>query len=361
MNQSFGDWYRLAALEPNDELLRRRWAGIATFAAKSSGRDILGLVGIFCALPHDGETERGFRQALLAADAAFPMRSNDVELSCLGGAALAEILTSRSAEAADLAALALVCSDFRGLRRTARLPEIVAIADAYLDRRSQNLRADSPQRGFQMPSIEKHLATIQEGISANALQTAGPAISDSLQVLTASLKQVNDAIDVLIAERQLRTEESDVLWWLQGEYSRDLDVPLKSAPWPAIAIHVGKELSDIIRVLPGPYPIRAFLSRALLAATTPVKLKKEVRLRDAIEGFDQAKCSLPTLSSDLEPLCPVLMALSKWRQTGSSDQWPEAFSAASRLPAEGTVEPLDLALQTCREFLLLRAFVALKA
>jgi hypothetical protein len=338
MNQNFGDWYRIAGIEPSDELLHRRWTGAAGFAADSSAVDVLSLVGILCRLPHAEGTEQRFRQAFLAADTAFSMHGNNVELSCLAGATLAEILESRPADLADVAGLALVCSDFRGLRRTALLPEIIEMAENYLAERSSRLRADT---------------TVPEP----------PRLSgdEELRTIVTSLNAIGDAVRVLGVDRQLRAEESDILWWLEAEYSRDLEIPLRLARWPAAAIHVGKELCDIIRILPGPYPIPAFLSRALSAATTGTRSRKAVPLCEAVAGFDQASCRLPVLNSDLAPHCPVLRALTEFRELGSSDHWLTTFSAAMGIRAEVEVSPLDLALQSCRELLLERAARGLRA
>jgi hypothetical protein len=338
MNQNFGDWYRIAGIEPNDELLHRRWTGAAEFAADPSIVDILSLVGIFCKLPHAEETEQSFRQAFRAVDTAFSMRGSDVELSCLAGATLAEIIESCSADLADVAGLALVCSDFRGLRRTALLPEIVEMAEEYLAERSGQLRTDTT-----VPELP-HLS-----------------VGEELPSIVTSLNTIGDAVRALGIDRQLRAEESDILWWLLAEYSRDLETPLRRAPWPAAAIHVGKELGDIIRILPGPYPMRAFLSRALSAATTPTRSRRAVRLCEAVAGVDQAKCRLPVLNSDLAPHCPVLKALAEFREYGPSDHWLTTFGAATGIRAEVEVSPLDLALQSCRELLLERATRDLRA
>jgi hypothetical protein len=361
MNESFGDWYRLAELEPNDDLLRRRWSGVTSFAANCSPEDTLSLVGIFCSLAHDQDSESRFRQAFLGTDAAFQMRGNDVELSCLAGATIAEILASPAAATADLAALAVVCSDFRGLRRRARLVEIVNSAESYLVTRSRRLRENRTGPSAPGLNVDERLATLQSALPGNDLQAVGPPLIETLKSIVQAVKSLEDVVQALARERDLRIEESDILWWLQGEYSRDLDQPLALAPWPAVPIHVGKELSDIIRVLPGPYPMRAFLSKALLSATKSAKAKKTVHLSDAVVGFDQTKCPMTELHRELEPHCPVLLAIAKRRDMSSPDQWLSAFDSITGVPAHTEISPLDLAMQTCRERLLQRAASNLKA
>ena len=56
--------------------------------------------------------------------------------------------------------------------------------------------------------------------------------------------------------QRLRQEESDILWWLFGEYSRDLEQHISELSLSASCIIVGKELADLILVFPGPIPAK---------------------------------------------------------------------------------------------------------
>ena len=92
VHDQFGEWYRLAKLTPEHELLARRWGGVEAFVADADESDVFDLARLFNELPVKSESFlSGFRGAFQAADAAFPMKDNDLELAVLAGACLSEI------------------------------------------------------------------------------------------------------------------------------------------------------------------------------------------------------------------------------------------------------------------------------
>ena len=107
MQNDFGEWYRLAGIEPDGETLATRWAVIDAYMPTRD--DVIALAQLFYRLGKPNETSlSAFIGAFHKADPAFRMRDNDHELSVLAGAQLVETINRSDAGFADLAALSLV-------------------------------------------------------------------------------------------------------------------------------------------------------------------------------------------------------------------------------------------------------------
>lgn len=71
-------------------------------------------------------------------------------------------------------------------------------------------------------------------------------------------------------------EDSDILSWITGSWSKELEKPLTKGILPKdIALLLAKELADFVQVIPGPYAFEAFLKRCWI---TVRKIQKHIRL-----------------------------------------------------------------------------------
>src|SRR5205085_2233156 len=107
----------------------------------------------------------------------------------------------------------------------------------------------------------------------------------------------------------MRQEESNVLWWLYGAQSRDLEVPfvtLKSAA----SIVLGKELADLAGTLPGPYAARAFLDKAVREAGFSNEVTLSDSVNSCLQDWRSSVAQVPELKM-VDDLCPVRFALEK--------------------------------------------------
>jgi hypothetical protein len=362
MEKMFTHWYQIANLVPTDDLLKRRWQGIENFAGQASAKDILDLSRLFYQRrPKDSSFKDRLREVFRAEDSTFGMKDNDVELAVLCGACLLHLAKGvmEGKPAAHLAALAIICPSFQGKGVSGVVPAIETEARDRLVKRSARLRSMHLEEceDIELPSadgLSKIITTVSKG--------AGPW-PDSGQQLIAWSKAVDDAISEICNRFQaiqedmlLRREETDMLWWMTAGFSRDLDRPIAEIEFATACILVGKELGDLVRVLPGPYAARAVIHRMLLAgdskAANTVSLKKAVNATGIEWRTNWIAQGMTAAAFDL---CPVRFAVERSLESGDESSWVPALKGVTQVDATIEMSPTDLAFQVYQEMLFMKA------
>jgi hypothetical protein len=84
MHKDFGEWYRLAGMEPDGAILANRWAVIEAYSPSTD--DVISLTQLFYGLGKPKEAfMSAFVKAFHGAEPAFRTRENNHELSVLAG------------------------------------------------------------------------------------------------------------------------------------------------------------------------------------------------------------------------------------------------------------------------------------
>jgi hypothetical protein len=321
MHDEFGEWYRSAGMEPDGEILPKRWAAIEQYPA--SVDDAVSLARLFYSLGRPVDSFlAGFRKSFYDVDPAFKMRGNDQEMTVLAGAELIYIIQGLSStDKADLAALLLVCAGAQNLRVPAvrRIPEIAA---KYLSSRA----------------IARGGVTEEEG--AGEERTALGHLQRQLSIVS---------------------EETNMLWWLFSEYSRDAEQPWTAFSVPAIALMAGKELADLTTVLPGPIAARAFLDRVLRCARNhpPASISIEDSINNVSIPWRQ-RYSDTNCSTELEDLSPISRGIKLSLTAPENNGWLAAFVQTTGVSRDAEMAPHILAYQVFLESLLCRSWKGLR-
>lgn len=381
MHPMFADWYRLADLKPEAETLEKRWQAITAVQESASVAEWLDLVRLFVGRPQREVTYSApFAQRFKDHDPVFPLLNNDLELQVLAGAALMQLLEDPS-DAADAVALALVSVDCRGRGVHGPISSAVATARSYLADEAIRMREDeAPQpaqftpvrlqgqpfkdiENLSIESIQGHWSYADarlrdvanwnnELLSAvKALHTAASKMADAINTALKEVAQPRESSAI----RALR-EETNVLWWLFGERSRDLDAHLKEVGLPGACLIVAKELVDITTILPGPVSARAVLGKALMNAG---KVPSTVKLQDAVNRSPREWRESWMASVDVAPvadLVPVHRAVYRSLETDDDRAWVPAYNKGAAVKANLSLAPLDFSHQVYEEGLLLRAW-----
>jgi len=363
VHRDFADWYRRVAIEPKGETLEKRWQAIEAFVESLDAADALELVRLFYARPsRDSGFIEKYRTTFKDTDPTFPMRDNDPELGVLAGVTLVHLLEKDAAELADVAALGMVCAACRGLRQDVPVPEIGDRARRYLLKRSSSLRASREVPAVTIPELElaEILDSLKKSCQGNNLTVLAEPIIPPFEELQLAIRQLatsaEKAVNHLTKLQQLWQEESDILWWLFGEYSRDLNRRMADLELPGVCLVAAKELADLTVVLPGPLAAKAFLDKVL--RTVKRKLPNSTTLHEAVNAPTREWRSSWIRQDDIGPvedLCPVLLAVRKSLETDGLDDWVPAFEKAAGIKVRQSIPPLDLAYQAYEENLLVRA------
>lgn len=364
MHPDFADWYRRVEIDPKSDDLQKRWQGIEAFHLKATRSDLTNVTRVFFGLtPRDENFLAKYRAEFKATDDVFPMRYNGAELQVLAGATLARNFGGGE-EWAAAAALALACGASGGARK-APVPEIVDLARKALREQSTGLRAAKNQPplppAFDLGEEFQNLKTTLSGVGGNFQTLHGPLL-DVLQPMLKAMTGISNWVRRAAQMEELRQEESDILWWLFGERSRDLDVPFSELKVPSGCIIGAKELADLTRMLPGPFGVEAYLHKMLGLAHPD--LEGTVTLSDAIaacplawQGQFIAHAGIDAVAD----LCPVHLAAQKSVEAGGKKTvWPGPFQTVSGLKATIKMKPVDLALQVYRERLFVVALNGLQ-
>lgn len=314
MHTDFAEWFRSAGVELQDDVLLKRWAGVDAITA--GPEEILSLVELFFGFYDATEAfTASFRVPLQQADAAIRMRDNNVELSVLAGAKLVSIMEGNSIELGDFAAMALVSCAAQNLRNAPCVSEIPERATSHLSRRSVN----------------------RNQLDLNAMSKDGGPSAEIVQ---------------LQRDLAVVAEETNVLWWVFGESSRDLNKRWEEFAVSQMTLLAGKELADLTRMVPGPAAASALLDRVVKIAKA--KPPAHVLVNEAIAGVpltwrqNYAKNHCP---ARLLNLCPVSHGIKMSVELAEGDAWAQAFPNLAKI-RDGKIAPRLLAYQVFIECLL---------
>ena len=232
----------------------------------------------------------------------------------------------------ELATLATASAACQGLQKNPPVPQIVEIAFKRLSEQSKARAQVFAERRAPAPPTEPE----------------GSEDSASLEFRKQFAKMQSDI--------RIVTEESNMLWWLFAEHSRDENRRWDVLPFPASVLKIGKELADLTEIIPGPPSAMAFLDRVCRIAKS--KIPESVSFKAAIDGLEpawkKAFCE-KSFIQELEHLTPISNAI-HFSIVGSGEtNWAPVFSGAASIDPESALAPQKLCLQVYLEGMLVRA------
>jgi hypothetical protein len=359
MHKNFGEWYRLVSIEPDDAMLKKRWAGVEEWctATENEVGQMLDVVRLFLGRsPSQPDVAQRFTDVLRKHDAAFPQR-NPLEMQVLAGAAAANCIATDKDDSARgmTVALAIAAGSFAPVRSAMKLAEIGELARRQLlDLSWRKRRRDSKSLDdlTDNESIASALETFSEAPLQNQDQVRSAVTPVFLKLQTAIVRLQNAILDM--DQNLIRAdEECNMLWWLEGGCSRDFGAPWASLQREGLPVIAAKELADLTEVLPGPHLAQALLHGIL----SRVKLEN-VSVADVVNKvpIDWLKSCLDSRRmSRASDLTPVWLAL-KHRKTANDDRaWQAFFEKAVDIDPTKQIKADDLAGQVYIEALLLKA------
>lgn len=355
MHKNFGEWYRLVALEPDGTKLPKRWAGVKEWVTvlRQNDDSVLETVRIFQGLPSKVSRDP-FLAVFRKHDAAFPQR-NDFELQVLAGAALVECVQSVGAtgeglHAAILAGAALETSSLRGTEP--RLDELSREVAYGLQAIAVEQRERKPfDPGAIGGKAEATAEAMKKVLNADDWSVLRTAVMPVFQALLDAVRAAARELDSAAHNLRRGDEETDILWWMEGGYSRDTN-----QPWSALKdgapIIAGTELADLTDVALGPRSAAALLERVLSTSKSEEKKSPLDEYVNALpdEWTREHGAKAEDRALDLTPLTFAIV------HRGKSDKssWQQYFDSASGVKASTRLTAARVACQAYVEAILLR-------
>lgn len=362
MHRFFANWYSLARPEPTSDTLDKRWAGLESYCKGIETKNVFELARLFFGRPvRDESSEEKFRQSFKDADSAFLMKDNSLEVQVLAGAAIVNILDQTPSHVTDATALAVLSANCRGLQSKVVVTDVINYAKDYIDKESTRVRESNNVRSVKgsPPIPPEELTTLRsslkDGSVANNPDVLVKLIERTATATSDLSRLAADSIAKLSTNLTIQQEETNILWWLFGEHSRDRQIYVGRIDLPGLCLLVGKELADLTILQPGARPAPAFIDRML--RTGRRELPATVTLSEAVESSAREwrrawmNSSDPTTVGDI---CPAHFATSKSLETEDARGWVSVFESRTGLDASRPIAPLELAMQTYQEALLIR-------
>jgi hypothetical protein len=367
MHDNFSDWYLQISLPCTDEILKKRWAGVENWVTtiRSDVAALLETVRIFRKLPEKSPREP-FLRTFREHDAAFAQRDNPQEHQVLAGAALVQCIDkcdmtdSEERRAAMVSGTALEASSLGAVDANRTVDEQMDKVRAGLHKLTQEQRRRRPFDNVLMTSDEE--AAIKTAIAAPAPDHNQLRVSfeKAFQTLLNALNRSQIALGAAGHGLRCADEETNILWWLAGGSSKDLD-----KPWNAIndaaPFVAAWELADLTDVALGPQDAAALLEQAL--HKTKGNKNKEQALQVYVNAVPDrwAQDCVARLETRALDLAPLSLALSK-RVEGSVTTWPPFFESVSGgLKAETMLAPERVARLVYSEAMLFRTLANVEA
>lgn len=357
MHKNFGEWYGLVSIPRTDESLKKRWAGVESWVTtvRNDIAPLLETVRIFRGLPEKTSRE-AFLEAFRKHDAAFAQRHNGHEQQVLAGATLVHcVLTHdktdvKSTRVAVLAGAAIETSGMRAADNS--LEELVGEVRAGLYEIAQQQRRRTRFDTILLSSDEK--ATLTKTIETNVPDHTQlrASFATAFQTLLKAINRSESALNAAAHDLRCADEETNILWWLAGGSSRDLNEAW-SALKDAVPLVAAWELADLTDVALGPQDAGALLARVIPEAKGGKSREQALHVYVNAVPDEWAKARVAKLDLRALDLAPLALALSK-RVEGEATTWQPFFESISGLKTATTLAPDRVARLAYVEAMLFR-------
>lgn len=351
MHKNFAEWYRLVSIEPKGDALKLRWAGVESWSDSLSDDAVLESVRIFQGLP-----EVTSREAFLAEfrkhDPAFLQRNNELEQRVLAGAVLIRLLGGADEDDARtpiLAGVALAASRIRvvdGPLEEMSMEVLSALQELARGQRRRKGFDSTLLSSEEQRALSKTIAAVQPDPDTlkQSFVTAFQAVLKAIQRSESAL--ADSAHDLRCAD-----EETNILWWLEGACSRDLNEPW-SALKDEVPLTAGWELADLTDAALGPREVAAFLERVVSSAKGGSHEQALSVYVNAVSD-NWAKTRTRKLHEGALDLAPLTHALLQRAKSGATN-WQQYFEKTGGIASTKSLSPEAVAKQAYLEAILLR-------
>mgnify|MGYP004708315825 FL=1 len=293
------------------------------------------------------------RDEFIKTDASCSMINNDREASVLAALVLSQLISEHN----NVAILSVCVCSVRGERVPPQSSWLVLDAEeAFLKRSVANRAPKSVDMEFSTTVNQKLTEEIDAAKESPNLATLLSLLTDIRQEAQASsvstTKQMSSALKGCQSQLSLMREESQMLWWLTGGYSKALSRPFASLLPEQAALAGATDLATLTTYTAlGPVAIPAMLDK-IVAMSKKRKAQPAVKLNEIVDGFSSDDRDKLNIAVDLDPfLTPVSSAIMQASAVGSGS-WHLRFKTTTELDASLSMAPVLLGEQLYRELLL---------
>lgn len=348
---TFADRYADAGLSPTSEVIIARQEPVKRIVENINNAQILDLASFYYGCT--GVPLEWFRDEFAQEDASFSLLNNEREARVLSASVLGELIDQENA----VAILAVCVGSVKGLRRPSESLWLLSNAEESLIKLAIAGRAfkDIPIKIAPTitPKLDEEIAALSTTNDWATLITLLGKIR--IEAQTSSKTIANQSMSILKKfERQaaLMREESQILWWLIGGYSRTFNRSFATISTQQAALIAAIDLGALTDSSEfGPVAIPAMLERVILTAKKGRGAQPK-ELSTAIDGFTLEELRYIKVPAALPAkLAPISTAI-ELAETIGIGSWHAQFKSRTGFESSIQLELLPLAEQLYREYLL---------
>lgn len=290
------------------------------------------------------------------SDPSFPQFDNDRQLMLIGGMVLDRCMSDVSTDGIGVFCALAVATASVAAKRELKLPvnlpalSLAALGKATLAGRS---RPDLSKAANGIANTPTPNSPKIEAVDAASVQAAFTELTGSVKTYTTKItRQFSAALSATDRYLRQQDDEMQMLWWLIGERSWQLDCNLSEVSDGIRPLLIAEELAGMTRILPGPLSIQSLFARARVVTTDETPLTQQIAAVTA--DSEQLRKIVPETSvSSL--LYPLHFGIERQMENGPGDQWVTAWRNKTGLSDGLALRPIDFATQAYRERVLFNA------
>lgn len=260
MEKNIGTWYGQANIScPSDILDKRKKSIKARIEEGIDWKFIKNIIKLFMKVKDTKQDKfkEGFADIFIKDDSAFSYE-RDKEIQLLAGIMLNEIVKGNN-KYNTMIELSCICL------KNYYEPPIEAIFNNIEKDFYESLKQlrEYEDNEYTKSKFEKSLQSMIKENPSLAAANLNNQVAEQLESLKQNIDNIFNNFEKMQKINNLKSEDSEVLWWMIGEWSYDLNKSFKEIDEKFIPVLIGKEMADKVNVLPGPFAAKAVINKIL--------------------------------------------------------------------------------------------------
>lgn len=313
MIKDFNEWYNDVDISATKEKLTDRFNGIENLCSKICSEididSICNLVRLYYGLNCDDEFRQYFVSYFNSIDPTFSASYLE-EINLLAGASLVYI-SENERKLGYFTELLVLTNSFYHLPTSSHQIQSRIIEEFDNDRIA--LRKVLKIKD----NLLNDLINLKEKIENEDEDEESDRLLELLDLLISSRKENNKLINML----QIYKEDSQILWWMNSQWSNILNCSLNDVKKEQACIILGFEASEMVEEYPGPYAIKSVLKNMIkLCKGTLSEIDINKVLSSTDENWKKEVVRRSTKIPFID-LLPIHSAINRANNTTAKEQW----------------------------------------
>jgi len=296
-------------------------------------------------------------------DINFPVENENL-VRVIIGCTIAQKIEKNDSYISDLLAISLQTTEHLHSKLSI-LPEILVRArEFWIVECEKNKGLDEEPKITQkkmkvsskaeMPETSQDPNTLK--IHADSVKKIVTGLNNELVAAYEEINSINSALNIFKLAYSALAEETNILWWLFGAFSKVLKKPFNKLTLEALSVIAPIELAELTKSLPGAGSIDAILIKAL--SNVDLEAGKKLTFESIVESIKTEERSLKAILIDMPQIylfTPFLFAI-KCHLDYAGSEWKAVYKQQIPLKANYEISALAFSAQLYKELMLQKVY-----